>query len=85
MLASAPPYQTNPAHDPKDPSYNPNKTPEPPDAQSVYQAAERGDLGTWYGLGQNGWYRFFSDNAGTVHFAGVVPENQVPILIRRGQ
>ncbi len=80
-----PPYKVNPAHDPNDPNFNPQKTPEPADSQSVYQTASRGDLGVWYGLGQGGWYRYFSDNAGTVHFSGIVSENEVPISIRRGQ
>jgi hypothetical protein len=74
-----PPYQTNPAHDTSSPLYNPNKTPEPVDAQSAYDTgAVRGGLGTWYSRGQDGYYRYFSDNAGTVHFSGTVPAAQVP-------
>lgn len=34
---------------------------------------------TWYGVGANGQiYRFFSDNAGNVHFSGIVDRSQVP-------
>jgi hypothetical protein len=71
-----PPYQANPAHGTQ---YNINKTPEPTDAQSVYESgAVRGGMGTWYGRGQGGYYRYFSDNAGAVHFSGTVPEAKVP-------
>jgi hypothetical protein len=76
-----PPYRANPAHNPKDPlgRYNPRKTPEPPDAATVYQNSVRANMGTWYGRGSNGEiYRYFTDNAGGVHFSGIVPKSQVP-------
>ncbi|WP_050466224.1 hemagglutinin repeat-containing protein [Herbaspirillum chlorophenolicum] len=74
-----PPYQKNPAHDISSPLFNPRKTPEPIDAQSAYEnSAIRGGLGTWYAQGQGGYYRYFSDNAGTVHFSGTVSSSQVP-------
>lgn len=74
-----PEYRSNPAHDPRSPSFNPRKTPEPPDAAGVYQGSIRADMGTWYGKGPNGEiYRYFSDNAGGVHFSGIVPKAQVP-------
>jgi RHS repeat-associated protein len=79
-----PDYEPNPAHDPYSPQFNPQKTPEPSDAASVYQNASRGGMGTWYGRGQGGWYRYFSDNAGGAHFSGIVPESQVPNLILKG-
>ncbi|PTB16753.1 hypothetical protein C9I57_31850 [Trinickia symbiotica] len=79
-----PPYQTNPAHDTGSPLYNPKKTPEPNDAQSAYEdGAVRGGMGTWYAQGQGGYYRYFSDNAGTVHFSGTVPASQVPPSVLR--
>jgi filamentous hemagglutinin len=74
-----PPYQTNPAHDTGSSLYNPAKTPEPADAESAYESgAVRGGMGTWYAQGDGGYYRYFSDNAGTVHFSGTVPASQVP-------
>ena len=74
-----PPYKANAAHDVGSSLYNPAKTPEPVDAQSVYEAgAVRGGFGTWYGKGEGGYYRYFSDNAGTVHFSGTVSEAKVP-------
>ena len=34
---------------------------------------------TWYGLNKDGdIYRFFSDNAGGVHFSGTVSPQRVP-------
>jgi RHS repeat-associated protein len=68
-----PEYQSNPAHDLMSPLFNPRKTPEPADAASVYGNAVRGGMGTWYGQGQGGLYRYFSDGAGTVHFSGTMP------------
>jgi uncharacterized protein RhaS with RHS repeats len=77
-----PPYQPNPAHDPRSPLFNPRKTPEPADACSVYDNSIRGGMGVWYGRGDNGdIYRFFSDNTGGVHFSGIVSEPQVPSSI----
>jgi hypothetical protein len=74
-----PPYRPNPAHDPRSPLFNPRKTPEPGDATQVYGDAVRGDMGTWYGLNKDGdIYRFFSDNAGGVHFSGKVSPQLVP-------
>ena len=79
-----PPYQPNPAHDPKNPLFNPNKTPEPVDACDVYNTSIRGGMGTWYGRGQNGdIYRYFSDNNGNAHFSGNIPRSQVPNDILR--
>jgi RHS repeat-associated protein len=74
-----PPYETNPAHDRHSPSFNPQKTPEPPDAALVYDNSVRTDFGVWYGKSPTGeYYRFFSDNAGKVHFSATVPPSQVP-------
>jgi len=78
-------YRANPAHNPRSPYFNPQKTPEPADALSVYQGATRAGMGTWYGRGNSGWYRYSSDNAGGVHFSGLVPESQVPAAILRVQ
>jgi RHS repeat-associated protein len=79
-----PEYRANPAHNPSSPHFDPRKTPEPSDAASVYQDAKPADIGTWYGRGIGGWYRYFSDNAGGVHFSGIVPESRVPAAILRG-
>jgi RHS repeat-associated protein len=79
-----PEYRANPAHDSRSPLLNPKKTPEPADARAVYGGAARADMGTWYGRGEGGWYRYFSDNAGGAHFSGIVPEAQVPAAILRG-
>ncbi|WP_127102297.1 MULTISPECIES: hypothetical protein [unclassified Asaia] len=78
-----PPYRANPAHDPKSPLYNPRKSPEPHDAEEVYEHAIRGgdtqrSQKAWYGKGEGGYYQFFYDNAGTVHFSGVIPQNELP-------
>jgi RHS repeat-associated protein len=73
-----PPYQANPAHA-KGPLLNPRKTLEPADAKDVYSKAIRGDMGTWFGRGSDGdIYRYFSDNAGSVHFSGTISNAQVP-------
>ncbi|USG64630.1 RHS repeat-associated core domain-containing protein [Brevibacillus ruminantium] len=74
-----PKYQPNPAHDKSSPLYNPRKTPEPFDAQYVYENAVRGDMKTWYGVGGEGKiYRYFDDNAGGAHFSGIVSKESVP-------
>ena len=80
-----PSYRSNPALDPRSPAFNPTKTVEPPDAASVYQDATRANTWTWFGQGAEGWYRFFSDNAGGVHFSGTVSESLVPANILRGK
>jgi RHS repeat-associated protein len=67
-----PEYQSNPAHDLRSPLFNPRKTPEPADAALVYRDAVRGGMGTWYGQGQEGVYRYFYDGVGTVHFSGTM-------------
>jgi len=75
--------RANPAHDPRSPSFNPRKTPEPPDTGTVSENAVRSGMGEWFGKGEDGQiYRFFSDNAGGVHFSGIVPMNAVPKGIR---
>jgi len=68
-----PPYRPNPAHNKKSSSYNPRKTPEPNDAESVYQNATRKDnMGTWYGKNDKGQtYKYYYDNAGGAHFIGI--------------
>ncbi|WP_426802461.1 hemagglutinin repeat-containing protein [Xanthomonas campestris] len=74
-----PPYVANPAHDTKSPLFNPRKTPEPSDAADVYNSnVVRAGMGTWYGKSSDGSiYRYFSDNAGGVHFSGTVPRSSV--------
>ncbi|MBB4595384.1 hypothetical protein, partial [Xanthomonas cannabis] len=74
-----PPYVANPAHDNKSPLFNPRKTPEPYDAADVYNSnVVRAGMGTWYGKSSDGSiYRYFSDNAGGVHFSGTVPRSSV--------
>jgi hypothetical protein len=76
-----PRYEINPAHLP---GRNPNKTPIPADAEAVYQTAVRGRMGTWYGRGQQGWYRYFHNNVDAVHFSGIIREHDVPVDIVRG-
>jgi intein/homing endonuclease len=68
-----PPYRPNPAHNKKSSSYNPRKTPESDDADSVYQNATRKDnMGTWYGKNDKGQtYKYYYDNAGGAHFIGI--------------
>lgn len=79
-----PEYKANPAHDQTSPLFNPKKTPEPADAAQVYQNAVRADMGTWYGQGADSQiYRYFSDNAGGVHFSGTVSKEQVPADVLR--
>lgn len=51
-------------------------------AVAVYSISVRGNWHTWYGPGQRGWYRYFDDNAGSVHFSGIVPEHRVPLDVR---
>lgn len=68
-----PEYKGNPAHDQRSPLYNPKKTPEPADAATVYSSAQRTGMGTWIGRASDGRiYQFFSDNAGGVHFSGIL-------------
>ncbi|MFO1496300.1 MAG: polymorphic toxin-type HINT domain-containing protein [Lysobacterales bacterium] len=78
-----PPYRANPQHDPGSADFRSWKSPEPSDAQAVYSTASRAGMGEWFGLGKGGWYRYFSDNAGGVHFSGVVNSDDVPIDLRR--
>jgi filamentous hemagglutinin len=74
-----PPYHANPAHDPHSQFFNLKKTVEPQDANQVYEKSVRAKMGTWFGINQNGEiYRFFSDNAGGVHFSGIVSPQRVP-------
>ena len=71
------PYKTNPAHNPKSSRFNPRKSVEPADAKAVYEKAKRTGMGTWWGRATKGlYYRFFSDNAGTVHFSGSFTKKQ---------
>ena len=64
-------FKPNPAHTPGRPGFNPSKTPEPPDAASVYENAVEGPNGKWYGRAANGeYYRFSPDNVGGAHFSG---------------
>jgi len=75
-----PPYQPNPAHNPRTPLFNPRKTPEPKDACSVYDNSVTGNIGIWYGKNADDQiYRYFSDRAGGAHFSGIMQESQVPI------
>jgi|GEM_PF-3494907 len=78
-----PSYEPNPAHNPKSHLYNPKKSPEPKDAAQLYRGAILGNLGTWYAKNSKGQiYRYFSDNAKTVHFSGVITEvNDIPLHV----
>ncbi|MDE1150346.1 MAG: RHS repeat-associated core domain-containing protein [Azospirillaceae bacterium] len=78
-LRIKPEYRANPAHDAsRGDLFNPRKSPEPFDAAQVYAGSVRGGMGTWYSQGEKGYYRYFSDNAGGVHFSGILPEAEVP-------
>ena len=73
-----PDYVSNPAHNANSQLYNPNKTPEPSDAASVYQNSVRGGMGEWYGVNESGdIYQFFYDNAGGTHFAGIISKEKL--------
>ncbi|WP_242772458.1 hypothetical protein [Brevibacillus parabrevis] len=55
------------------PKYQPNP------AHDNYESAVRGDMKTWYGVGGEGKiYRYFDDNAGSVHFSGIVSKESIP-------
>ncbi|WP_162251676.1 RHS repeat domain-containing protein [Caulobacter sp. Root1472] len=79
-----PDYRANPAHDPRSPLVDRAKTPEPLDANFAYmQNGVRAGMGTWVARGIGGYYRYFSDNAGGVHFSGTLNSNAVnPATIR---
>jgi hypothetical protein len=85
-----PPYRANPAHNPNSPLYDRRKGPEPTDAREVYESATQAGEKTWYGKSSTGEvYRYFSDNAGGVHFSGRTGGPQplrlddIPVTIRR--
>lgn len=87
--STKPEYRPNEAHNRRSSRFNPNKDPEPSDAEEVYQGAERDpkpQRRTWYGQNANGeWYQYHEDNVGGAHYAGTVSEQDVPISIRRGR
>ncbi|MBD5136419.1 MAG: hypothetical protein HDT39_10740 [Lachnospiraceae bacterium] len=73
-----PEYSSNPAYDNHLSLFNPAKTPEPSDAIDVYNKSVRGAIDKWYGINESGEiYQFFSDNAGTVHFAGIITKEEL--------
>ena len=81
-----PPYQSNPQHNSHSSTFKPDKTPEPFDAASAYEGAYRGNMYTWYGRGEEGIYRYFDDNAGHVHFSGIMSGSElqnIPNWIRK--
>jgi len=49
-----PPYKANPAHNPMSSKYNHRKTPEPVDAEILYQEAILGSVGRWYAKNNKG-------------------------------
>jgi hypothetical protein len=69
-----PSYGVNPAHDARSPLYNPNKTPLPADAESVFRRAVPDDPVSprnWFGENSDGEiYRFSNTGDGSVHFSG---------------
>lgn len=72
-LRKKPQYKANPAHDKRSPLYNPKKTPEPPNAESLFQraVADPGGSGRqWYTLDGDTVYRFSETGDGTAHFSG---------------
>jgi len=72
-----PRYEANQAHNSRSPMYNPNKTPEPPDAEEAYKNARPGKPGQWYSIGKRGIYRYSSTNNGTNHFSGIFSQDRV--------
>ncbi|MEM5789327.1 MAG: RHS repeat-associated core domain-containing protein, partial [Syntrophobacteraceae bacterium] len=73
-----PSYCQNPAHNPRSSFYNPRKTPEPRDAEMVFRDAIRSGWNEWTGKSSDGsYYKYYSDNAGSAHFSGMIPENQI--------
>ena len=87
--SAKPEYRPNEAHNRRSPRFNPNKDPEPSDAEEVYQGAQRDpkpQRRTWYGQNASGeWYQYHEDNVGGAHYAGTVSEQDVPVSIRRGR
>ena len=88
--ADKPPYVMNPAHNPRSSDFNLRKTPEPPDAEEVYyNNSIHVHVGvessrTWYGAGEKGIYRFSDNNAGEMHFSGIIKdEHLIPVEVRR--
>ena len=79
-----PPYEVNPKHDPGSGNYIPGADVLPSDAEEAYAQAEQTPIGTWWSKGQEGWYRYFSNNAGANHYSGTFPQNGVPAWIVRG-
>jgi len=72
------------AHNTRSPLFNPNKMPEPFDAQQVYQNAVRGGWNKWYGKNAQGQiYRFSYDRNGSVHFSGTMEKADIPAFILR--
>ena len=69
-----PSYGMNPAHDPRSPLFNSNKTPLPSDAEEVFKNAVPDDPVSprnWFGQNADGEiYRFSNTGDGTVHFSG---------------
>jgi len=64
-------YEANQAHNSRGSRYNPNKDPEPSDAEEAYKNAISGkNKRRFYSIGKGGIYRYSDANNGTVHFSG---------------
>ena len=73
-----PKYVANMAHNSRSSLFNVKKTPEPADAVDVYNNAVRGSMTDWFGINSKGEiYQFFDDNAGSVHFAGIISKQDL--------
>ena len=72
---SKPTHHTNPAHVAGQPGFNPKKTPQPSDAESVYAKAVPNDPmnpTAWFGKNADGQiYRYSLGRNGTMHFSGI--------------
>ncbi|MCX8667162.1 hypothetical protein J3T99_05995 [Acetobacteraceae bacterium B3987] len=79
-------YRANQAHNRGSSKYNPNKDPEPSDAEKVYAGAIRIGINeesqrAWYNIGMDGIYRFFDDNAGGAHFSGIMRSGDKNLIL----
>jgi RHS repeat-associated protein len=82
QLRIRPEFRPNPKHNPRSPHRG--ASPEPCDSEQAYQNAKLGSIGTWWGKGRDGWYRFSSDNAGGAHYSGTFSNNdpRVPNFLK---
>lgn len=91
VVVPKPDFDPNSAHTAGQPSWRPNKTPEPKDSADVFENVIFGGNGNWYGVGGDGTiYRYGQDNVGGAHFNGKtgpdkndIPMQDIPNNIRK--